>query len=137
MKNALRTNENYCYYYYEYDKIFYTLHWISFLTGWTTPFKRHRYSMLFSTIISYVFRIIFIHLWNTLWRSITIKYRTQQVYQQLTLQARHALCWCCICYSFTFSYVHLYTENLTFTLFWNVVTRITGTSTSAITSYYI
>ena len=33
MKNALRTNENYCYYYYEHDKTFYTLHWISFLTG--------------------------------------------------------------------------------------------------------
>ena len=34
MENKLRTNKNYWYYYYEHDKTFYTLHWISFLTGW-------------------------------------------------------------------------------------------------------
>ena len=68
------------YYYYEHDKTLYILHWISFLTGWITPFKRHRYSMLFSTIISYVSRIVFIHLWSTLWRSVRIQYWTQQAY---------------------------------------------------------
>ena len=139
MKNALRTNKNYCYYYYEHHKTFYTLHWIIFLTGLTTPFKRHRYSMLFSTIIGYVFIILFIRLWNTLWKSIRITYRTQQAYQQLTLwlRATHALYWQCICYLSTFSYVQLYTQNLTVTLFWNVVTQITGTLTPAITSYYL
>ena len=30
MTNALRTNENYCYYYYEHDKIFYTLRFNGF-----------------------------------------------------------------------------------------------------------